>query len=171
MTGRRVLTEHEVPAERVVVEQPTVEAGYTERSTWGRFSVGQALHAAAGVFLVVFGAIGAGRAGFGDQLGERSTEVLGITITTVLSLAAIGAGLVLLLAALTPAGRGTGGVIGVLLLVGGIILAAGSDELLADLHTETSLGWLAIIVGAVAVIAAFLPAHTVAHRTEVVDYR
>ena len=170
MTGRRVLTEQEVPVERVVVE-PTMEAGYTERSTWGRFSVGQALHAAAGVFLVIFGAIGAGRAGFGDHLGERTTEVLGITLTTALSLGAIGAGLVLLLAALTPAGRGTGGVMGVLLLVGGIIVAAGSNELLSDLHTESALGWVGIIVGAVAVIAALLPSHFVSHRTEVVDYR
>lgn len=197
MTGRRVLSDQEVPVQRVVQEvpaeqvvvdppvervvveppvervvvEPPVQAGYTERRTWGRFSVGQALHAATGIFLVVFGAIGAGRAGFGDQLGERTTEVLGITITTLLSLVAIGAGLVLLLAALTPAGRGVGGVIGVLLLVSGIVLVAGSDELLADLHTESSLGWVAIITGAVAVIASLLPSHAVSHRTEVVDYR
>jgi fermentation-respiration switch protein FrsA (DUF1100 family) len=163
-------THQEVPAERVVVE-PSVETGYTERRTWGRFSMGQALHAAGGVFLVIFGGIAAGRAGFGDRLGERETEVLGITITTALALVAIGAGLVLLLAALTPAGRITGGVIGVLLLVAGIIVAAGSDDLLSDLHTESSLGWVGIIVGAVAVIAAMLPSHSVAHETDVVDYR
>jgi hypothetical protein len=170
MTGRRVMTEHEVPVERVVVEPP-VESGYTEHRTWSRFSLGQALHAAGGVFLVIFGAIAAGRAGFGDGLGERTTEVLSITLTTALALVAIGAGLVLLLAALTPAGRGTGGVMGVLLLVGGIILAAGSDELLSDLHTESALGWVGIIVGAVAVIAALLPSHVVSRRTDVVDYR
>jgi hypothetical protein len=164
------MTRNEVPASRVLVE-PSVESGYTERRTWARFSMGQALHAAGGIFLVIFGGIAAGRAGFGDRLGERETEVLGITITTALALVAIGAGLVLLLAALTPAGRVTGGVIGVLLLVAGIIVVAGSDELLADLHTESSLGWVGIIVGAVAVIAALLPTHVVSHDTEVVDYR
>ena len=85
--------------------------------------------------------------------------MLGIDVTTLIGLVEIGAGLLLLLAALTPAGRAFGGVIGVLLLVGGIVIAAGSDELLSDLHTESGLGWVAIIVGAVAMIAAFFPAH------------
>jgi hypothetical protein len=58
-------------------------------------------------------------------------------------------------------------VVGVALLVGGIVIAAGSDELLSDLHTESSLGWVGIIVGAAALIGAFLPTHFVSRNTQV----
>lgn len=170
MAGHRVISAHEVPAERVVVE-PAVESGRTTRRTWGRFSVGQALHAASGIFLVVFGAVGAGRAGFGDNLSERTADVLGITLSTVLALVAIGAGVVLLLASLSPAGRGVGGVMGVLLLVAGIIVVAGSNDMLDDLRTESALGWVGIVIGAICVIAALLPSHAIAHERDVVDYR
>ena len=46
----------------------------------------------------------------------------------------------------------------------GVKIAAGSDELLSDMHTESSLGWVGIITGALALIAAFLPEHVVSRR-------
>jgi len=108
-----------------------------------------------------------GKAGFGGSIGEQTTEVLGIATTTLIGLVEIAAGVLLMIAALSPANRGFGGAIGVLLLVGGIVIAAGSDQLLSDMHTESALGWIGIVVGAVALIGAFLPTQIVSRRTAV----
>lgn len=164
MAGHQVISHRDVRVD-------SAGAGYTRHSMWTRFSAAQALHAACGVFMVVLGAVAVGRAGFGDRLGERTTEVLDITVSTVIGLVAIAVGLIFLFAALSPAGRGTGGVMGVLLLVAGIVIAAGSDEFLADLHTESALGWVLMVVGAIAVIGSVLPAHTVVREADVVEYR
>jgi hypothetical protein len=162
----------DVVREPVVVQQPVVqqpvlvETGRTVRRSWGTFSAGQFIHGACGLFLVIFGAVAVGRAGF-DEIGTTTTDVLGITVTAAIGAVAVIVGLLLMFAALSPAGRGFGGFLGVLLLVGGIVIAAGSDGLLSDLHTESSLGWIGIIVGALAMIGAFLPAHFVARDTSV----
>ena len=150
-----------------VVQTEVVETDHVVRHTRTAFSAAQVIHALCGLALVVLGAVTVGKAGFGGAIGERTTEVLGITSTTLIGLVEIAAGLLLLLAAITPSSRGFGGAIGVLLLVGGIVIAAGSDELLADMHTESSLGWIGIIIGALALIGAFLPSHVVSRRTAV----
>ena len=60
---------------------------------------------------------------------SRPTEVLRITQTTAIGIAEAGAGVLLILAALTPRGRIFGGFIGALVGVGGIVVLAGSDDL------------------------------------------
>ena len=158
-------------ARYVVQQQPVqtevIETEHVVRHTRGVFSGSQLVHGLCGLFLVVLGAVTVGKAGFGGSIGEQTTEVLGITSTTLIGLVEIAAGVLLMLAALSPTSRGFGGAMGVLLLVGGIVIAAGSEELLADLHTESALGWVGIIVGALALIGAFLPAHIVSRRTAV----
>ena len=154
------------PAPRVV-QSEVIETEHVVRHTRGAFSGAQVIHALCGLALVVLGAVTVGKAGFGGPIGERTTEVLGITSTTLIGLVELAAGLLLLLAAISPAGRGFGGAIGVMLLVGGIVIAVGSDELLSDMHTESALGWIGIIVGALALIGAFLPSHVVSRRTAV----
>lgn len=174
--GRPVATQHvvdatpEVITTEAVVEAPRViETHRVVRRSWARFSVSQIAHGACGLLLLIIGGVTVGRAGFGDDIGTHTTEVLGLTTTALIGLVELFAGLLLLCAALAPEGRAFGGAVGVLLFVGGIIVAAGSDELLNDLHTESGLGWLAIVIGAVAMLAAVLPTFLIDRRSTAVD--
>ena len=53
-----------------------------------------------------------------------------------------------------PAARALSALVGIALVVVGIVLLAGSDQLLADLHTEAALGWLGVIVGGAVLLSA-----------------
>jgi putative copper export protein len=169
-TPQEVVTTDEVVAPTQVVAQPqVVESRRVVRRSWARFSVSQIVHGACALFLLILGGVTVGRAGFGDGIGTHTVEVLGITTTAMIGLVELFLGLLLLCAALAPEGRGFGGFIGVLLFVGGIIVAAGSDNMLNDLHTEGALGWIGIIVGAVSMLAAVLPTFLVDRRSTAVD--
>lgn len=151
-------------AERVVVREPVaVASDQTVERTWYSFSASQVVHGLCGAVLLLLGAIAVARAGF-DAPAEEEVEVLGITLTTVLGLVLLAAGLLLVIAALTPSGRPFGGFVGVVLAVAGLVLAAGSAELLADAHTDRALGWVLIVIGALSLLGAFLPEHTSARR-------
>jgi hypothetical protein len=170
VTPRVVDPAAEVVTTETVVEAPPVVASHrVVRRSWARFSASQVVHGICGLILVIIGAVTIGRAGFGDGIGTHTTEVLGMTTTTLIGLIELFAGLLLLCAALSPEGRGFGGAMGVLLLIGGIIVAAGSDEMLNDLHTEAGLGWLAIVIGAAAMLAAVLPTFLFDRRSTAVD--
>lgn len=125
------------------------------------FSLAQLVHAICGIALTAFGVVTMARGGFDAPLGEQTTSVLGLTQTTAIGIAEAGAGVLLIVAALSPRLRAFGGFIGALVAVGGIMLLAGSDDLIADLHTERSLGWVLVAIGGVSLLAAFLPTHTV----------
>src|SRR5262245_3404380 len=179
MESRRIVTDDEPVVVREELPPPVTEdrlrvpAAYDptlpyerveQRSTThtrAAFSFAQLIHAICGVALTAFGVVTMARAGFDSPIGEQTTEVLRITQTTAIGIAEAGAGVLLILAALTPRGRIFGGFIGALVGVAGIIVVAGSDELLADLHTERPLGWVLLGIGAVSLLAAFLPTHTV----------
>jgi hypothetical protein len=158
-----------IDSARVVGTPQVVESHRVVRRSWARFSVAQVIHGACGLVLVIIGAVSIGRAGFGDGLGTHTTEVLGLTTTALIGLVEVFAGLLLLCAALSPEGRGFGGAIGVVLLITGVIVAAGSDQMLADLHTESGLGWIGIVIGAAAMLAAVLPTFLVDRRSTAVD--
>ena len=51
--------------------------------------------------------------------------------------------------------------IGALVGVGGIVVLAGPDDLIADLHTERPLGWVLLVIGGLSLLAGFLPTHVV----------
>ena len=46
--------------------------------------------------------------------------------------------------------------IGLGLVVFGVVLLARPDQLVADLHTEAALGWVAILVGAPVLLASLV---------------
>jgi hypothetical protein len=166
----QVVAQPHVVAQPQVVAQPhVVESRRVVRRSWARYSVSQIVQGACALFLLILGGVTVGRAGFGDDIGTHTVEVLGITTTAMIGLVELFVGLLLLCAALAPEGRGFGGFIGVLLFVGGIIIAAGSDEMLNDLHTEAALGWVGIILGALSMLAAVLPIFLVDRRSTVVD--
>ena len=137
--------------------------GYTVKQTRSTFSFAQLVHAVCGIGLAAFGAVTMAKAGFDSPLDEQTTQVLGITQSTVLGIAELAAGLVLIAASLTPLGRKFGGFVGALIAIGGLVVVAASDELLADLHTEQALGWVLMGVGGVALLAGFLPTRSVRH--------
>lgn len=166
--GPRIVEERVVEP---VVAPPVqvVESRRVIRTGWARYSASQVVHGACGIFMVLLGAITVGRAGF-DDVPAHTVDVLGIRTTALLGLIELFAGLLLLCAALAPDARGFGGFMGIVLLVGGTVVAAGSQSMLDDLHTESGLGWIAIVVGVVAILGAVLPAVMVSRRaTTAVD--
>jgi hypothetical protein len=151
---------------RETVEPAVVQSDQVVRRTWASFSLSQVLHGICGAILLILGAIAIARGGFDSPVNDQMSKVAGIPMTTVLGLIVAAAGLLLVIAALTPAGRPFGGFVGVLLILGGIIVV-GSNNIQADLHTNSSLGWVGIVLGVVSLLAAFLPEHASARRSYV----
>jgi hypothetical protein len=145
------------------------ERGYTVTQTRTTVSFAQLVHALCGIALAAGGAVTMARAGFDSPLAEQTTEILDITQSTLLGIAELAAGLLLVAAALTPHGRKFGGFVGALVAIGGLIVVAASDELLADLHTEQALGWVLMGIGGAALLAAFLPSRSV-RRSQVHEH-
>ncbi len=137
-----------------------VEHATTTR-TRTAFSLAQFFHAVCGIALTAFGAVTMAKAGFDRPIGEQTAEVLKITQTTAIGIAEVSAGVLLILAALSPRGRIFGGFIGALVGVGGIVVLAASNAVLADLHTERALGWVLLVIGGLSLLAAFFPTHVV----------
>ena len=142
------------------------DRGYTVKQTRSTFSVAEFVHAACGIALAAGGAVTMARAGFDSPLAEQTTEIFNITQSTALGIAELAAGLLLIGASLTPHGRRFGGFIGALIAIGGLVVVAASDELLADLRTEQALGWVLMGIGGLALLAGFLPTRSV-RRSEV----
>jgi len=174
MTERRVLTDDDpvvrqdlpppvLEDRRAVTYDPTLPYERVDHTTRTRaaFSFAQVVHAACGIALAAFGAVTMAKAGFDRPIGEQTAEVVRITQTTAIGIAETAAGVLLILAALTPRGRIFGGFIGTLVAVAGVVVLAGSDALISDLHTESALGWVLLVIGGIAFLAAFLPTHVV----------
>ena len=83
-------------------------------------------------------------------------QVLGLQHTAAIGLVELAVGAVLILCALSPAARALSALIGIALVVVGIVLLAGSDQLLSDLHTEAALGWLGVIVGGAVLLSTLV---------------
>ena len=153
---------------------PTLPYEHVAHATRTRaaFSFAQVVHAACGIALAAFGAVTMAKAGFDRPIGEQTAEVMRITQSTAIGIAEAAAGVLLILAALTPRGRIFGGFIGTLVGIAGIVVLAGSDDLISDLHTERALGWVLVVIGGLALLAAFLPTHVVdSTHAEVRDAR
>ena len=133
----------------------------TTTHTRAAFSLAQFFHAACGIALTAFGVVTMAKAGFDRPIGEQTAEVLKITQTTAIGIAEAAAGVLLILSALTPRGRIFGGFIGAIVAAGGVFVLAASNATLADLHTERALGWVLTVIGAISLLAAFLPTHVV----------
>jgi hypothetical protein len=116
----------------------------------------QVVSAIGGVVLLAFGIFAIARAGLSSPLSDPQVQVLGLQHTAAIGLVELAVGAVLVLCALSPAARALSALIGIALVVAGIVILAGSDQLISDLHTERSLGWLGIIVGGAVLLSALV---------------
>jgi hypothetical protein len=152
-----------------VVDTPV---GRTERVTRShRFSPGQFLGGAVGVVLVLFGIVAVTRTGIDSTLNSPPTQIMGLTHSAMIGLIELGAGLLLILSAADIALRGLMGFLGAVLIVGGVIVAAGNTKMLLDLGTRQSTGWFAVVMGAIAILAAALPSFLRTDQTVRSDIR
>jgi hypothetical protein len=131
-----------------VEEETVVERG---------FSPGQILLVLAGVASLALGIAAVAVTGLSGPLSEPVDEVLGWNHTALLGLIEIGAGVVMILSGLRAGARWIGGLVGLAAIVGGALILGRLDWTMNELGAERSFGWVAIAIGAVAVIGAAIP--------------
>jgi hypothetical protein len=141
--------------QRDVIDTPQRQSTAVSRRF--TFSPGQILGGIVGLVLVLFGILAVTRTGIDSTLNVPVTDVFGLTQSALIGLIEVGAGLLLILGAASAEFRALTGVVGVLLFIGGLIVAAGTASLLRDLGTTQDTGWFALIMGAIAMLAAALP--------------
>jgi hypothetical protein len=140
--------------------------GATERR-WA-FDASDVVSLLAGLFYIVMGVLVLIELGLSDFPSEATTQVFQLTQTQIWGGIGIGVGLLLIAGAGTYS-RALTTFAAALLVVMGIVVVAALDELAAVLATEEAFGWVAVVVGAVTLLAA-IAAPVVATRTErVVD--
>jgi len=139
------------------VEEETV----TERG----FSPGQFLIVLAGIASLVLGIVAVARTGLASPLSQPVKPVLGWDHTALLGLIEIGAGVLLILSGLRAGTRWLGGLIGIAAIVGGALILGRLDWTIDPLGAERDFGWVAIVIGAVAVVGAAIPRIRRSHRT------
>jgi uncharacterized membrane protein HdeD (DUF308 family) len=149
-----------------IVDTPVGTTRSTVRAR--RFSPGQVVSGVLGAFLLVLGIVAVTRTGVDASLNQPVTELFGLKHSAYVGLFEVFVGLLLLLGAGSAAYRGAAGFAGALLLVGGLVIVAGNLRILLDVGAEPATGWLGIVTGAVAILAAMLPSYRSSH-TEVVE--
>jgi hypothetical protein len=138
-----------------VVDTPVQRTSAVRRDH--RFSPGQIVSGALGVLLVVIGVIAVTRCGIDSTLNSPTTDILGLTHSSWVGIVEIVGGLLLVVGSADESFRGVAGGVGVLLFLGGIVVAAGSDAMLMHIGTEHATGWFVMVVGAIAIGASMLP--------------
>lgn len=133
-----------------------------DRRTW---SPSQIVAGIIGLFLTVMGAVATLRVGFESLTGE-TTAVLGIEHTLLMSLIHLVAGLFFLGAAGTVLGSRSGlTTLGLIALAFGLVYAIEPDSLAAALGGDDRVGWLYAVVGAIALLSAWLSPTIQTQRT------
>jgi hypothetical protein len=122
-----------------------------------RFTWGQALILLAGVASLVFGIGAIALAGLAGSITEPVVNVFGFSHTPLLGVIEVGAGVVLILAALIPGGRWVAGLVGGGAIAGGALILAEYEWTQTELAAEQRFGWVAIGIGAAAHIGAMVP--------------
>lgn len=161
--GERIVTDpavaEAVVAERVVAQPVVVEraaASQYETVSTSRHVSGAAIVAGiVGVALLIMGLIACLRGGFSSPLNDPVVSVLGFTHTAVLGIVEVGAGLLLLLAAVSGS-RGYQIFSGTMLGVFGVVAAAEPAKLQEQLAIEKSFAVILAVAGLVVVLAAAL---------------
>jgi hypothetical protein len=161
--GDRAMRREEVARGDTVLEQrPWVqEETVTERG----FSPGQILIVLAGVASLALGIVAVVRTGLDGSLSQPVKPVLGWDHTALLGLFEIGAGVLMILGGLRAGFRWFGGLVGLAVIVGGVLILGRLDWTVTRLGAERNFGWVAIVIGAVAVIGAAIPRIRRRHRT------
>jgi hypothetical protein len=122
----------------------------------------------AGLLFVVMGLLALVDLGFDDFPSEAVTDVFGLAHTQLIGIVSIVLGL-LLIAGCGSIGRSMTIFAGALTLVVGIVVVAAADELDATLATEQGYGWLAVVVGAIVLVAAIAIPSVATRHDRVVD--
>jgi hypothetical protein len=136
---------------------PTEPAPTRTVKTRRRFTWGQALILLAGVASLVFGIAAIALAGLAGSITEPVVNVFGFDHTPLLGVIEVGAGVVLILAALIPGGRWVAALVGGGAIAGGALILAEYEWTQTELAAEKEFGWVAIGIGAAAYIGAMVP--------------
>jgi hypothetical protein len=155
-TYRRPLADPDVDLERPVEVQ---------ESAW-RFSPAQIAHALIGVLLLVLGVIAVARGDLSGDLNDPTFDLLGIQHNALIGIGEIIAGAILIVSAVSAAGRFLGVLVGIGLVVVGA-LVVGDDDTMQDLATEEALGWAAIVLGGLAILFGLIPGRRVSRQRTV----
>lgn len=132
----------------------TVDRDTTVRERTWTFAPGQVVSLAAGVALVVVGAIALMRAGVGEPLASPTVDVLTYSHTAWLGLAEIGLGALLILAGTGAWGRPLSVLLGAATVSAGVLVLAEPGQMPEELGLEKAYGWPLVILGAVVALAA-----------------
>jgi hypothetical protein len=145
---RDAAVERTTPARTVVADDTVTERGA---------SPGQLLVVLAGAASLALGIAAVVRTGLDGPLSEPTTTVLWWDHTALLGLIEIGAGALMLLSGLRAGARWIGGLVGLAAIVGGALILGELDWTVDRLGAERDFGWVAIGIGAAAVIGAAIP--------------
>lgn len=133
-----------------------------DRRTW---SPSQLVAGAIGLFLTVMGAVAILRVGFESLTGD-TTSVLGIEHTLLMGIIHLVAGLFFLGAAGTVLGSRSGLTsLGLVAVAFGLVYAIEPDSLAPALGGDGRIGWLYAVLGAVALISAWVSPTIQTQRT------
>jgi hypothetical protein len=155
MTAPEGPDQERTDAREVVLATPAVERQVRTTSGSSRYAPDAAIAALVGLVLLVIGLIAIVRGGFSGPMSDPVVNVLGFTHTTTLGLIEIGLGICLLAGGAARSRVGAmffGGVLG----VAGFVGAVQTKSFDTALALESSMAWLAVVAGAVVVLAALL---------------
>jgi len=117
----------------------------------------------AGLGFLMLGALVLLDTGFSDFPSLPVTSVAGFTQTPLLGVIDVGVGLLLLVGA-ADFTRGVSIFTGGLMLVAGVLAAADTERLPVSVRSNSSYGWLLVIVGGVVLLAALVLPVAGSHR-------
>jgi len=141
---------------REVVDSGDVRSETRATSSRFVFSPGQIIAGILGLVVAIIGIIAVSRGGIDDSLNVPVVSVAGTDQSAMLGLMEFGAGLLLVLGALSYALRWLVAFVGVVMIVGGVVLGAASADILQDIGTSQGTGWAIMVGGIIAVVAASL---------------
>ena len=137
---------------RLVIEPDQPVEVVRERT----FSVGQVLAILTGAALIALGVVALVQTGVDTPLSEPVEPVMGWDHTPWLGIFEIAAGVLLVLFSLRPGGRWLVALVGAALIAGGVLILGEIDWTVDELKAEEGFGWVPIVAGGIAIVAALL---------------